>query len=111
MGRFRLARSIIGRRFDGQDARKGDSRILQLVGKYQIAWNFGGQIPPFCARRGDHDLGTLVQAGTGIVQGIDGCSGLKVEVASPVHAFEQMAEKVADIVDVQLRIVFAGNDQ
>ena len=45
-----------------------------------------------------------------VVEGVDRCLGLEVDIASPVDALKRMLQKRVDLVDIQLRIVLVIND-
>mgnify|MGYP003478112918 CR=1 FL=1 len=47
----------------------------------------------------------------GVVEGVHRGTRLEVEVAAPIRALQDVAEEVGDVVDVQIRIVFVGDDE
>ena len=95
----------------GKHAGQGQARIRKAAWKVQVAWDFGGQRSAFGTHRRDHDFGSAVQSRARIVEGIDGGAGVKVQVALPIHAFENVAKKGWHVVNVEPGIVALRDDE
>ena len=94
-----------------QDTRSDQCKLLPPVRKSD-GWHFRAQGADHLSPAGHHHLGPCIPPGTGIVEGVHGGLGLKMQIAFPSDAFQHMAEEGGDIVGVQLRMVRAvGNDQ
>ena len=48
---------------------------------------------------------------SGVVEGVDGRSGLEVQVGRPIDPLQEVAEELGNIVDIECGVVFAGDDR
>ena len=69
------------------------------------------QVAALRAGGGEDDLRPLVQGGAGVIQRIDGRSRVKMQVARPVDALEEVGEEGRDIVDIQSSIILIRDDE
>ena len=73
--------------------------------------DFAGERPSFRSRPGNHQLGAGVQAGARVVEGVDGGTGLEVEIGGQIHAAENVVQHSGNVVGGQFRSVLAGRDE
>ena len=93
-GRIGLAPvGAVNRPFDNQHAGQGQLGVFEAVRQAQIAGQFGRQFPARRAGGGDDQFGAALEAAAGIVEGIDGGTGLEVQIPPPVDPFQQMPER------------------
>ena len=80
-----------------QNPRHDKLRVPEGVWQMQISWNLGRQFADRLPRRGNHDLGAPVESVPAVVERVDCRAGVKVQVASPVNATEQVPKEPADV--------------
>ena len=92
--------------FNSYNTGQRNRGILKSIRQGQITRNFSPQIASLRTGCGDHNLGTLIKPRTRIIQRINRRTRLKVEIAPPIHPLENVDKISADIVGIQMGIIF-----
>ena len=73
--------------------------------------DLGTQISPLRTCGRNHNLRTLIDTRSRIVQSIHGRPGLKMQVAFPVNSLQDMPEIVCDVMDIERRLILLSHDE
>lgn len=69
------------------------------------------EITAFFSSGGDDNFGALVESRSRIIEGVDGGTGLKVKVTTPIDTFENVDEVIVNMMCVEVGVVFVGTNK
>ena len=87
------------------------SAALNPVGKLRSLVFFARQLAHHRPSCGDDDLRAVVYALPGIVERVDRSSRVKMQIATPIDAPQQVLEERRNVVNIQRLVVGAIDDQ
>lgn len=99
------------RRGDDQNSGNRDTRIVKPVGQRQLSRNRCRQLAARRASGGNDELGAGVKTVPRVVERVDRRLRLEMQIGAPIGSLQDVTEERLDVVDVELRIVLASNDE